>query len=230
MHWLPAAYRALAFEWGFKKKIMKLPSKKPKRLSHAYDFPSHLFHGHSPPCKHMPSSRTVIQGDNVDTASHTALLSTEILGIVKIEVLPPALPRHKSRKEKLKSCVFLQYFYWAGVRQTKDVCLPLEIFSAVAILLLLLKPMLPISSLETYSTTAHFGATEHSKRIHTVEVWLKFCGRQQLEWQRERTYEKFRSCVSVHILYSVPKRIFRVAIKIYKPDSTSMCLSAHKLF
>jgi len=31
----------------------------------------------------------------------------------------------------------------------EDVCLPLEIFSAVAILLLLLKPMPPISSLET---------------------------------------------------------------------------------
>lgn len=100
MDWVPA------FVWRFKKKTMKLLSKKPKGLSHACDFPFHLFHEHSTPCKRIQSSTVVIQGDKVDIVSHTAVLYTEISGTINTEVLPSALPRHKSEKESLQVCAF----------------------------------------------------------------------------------------------------------------------------
>ena len=100
MDWVPASV------WRFKKKTRKLLSKKPKSLSRACDFPFHLFHEHSTPCKRIHSSTMVIQGDKVDIVSHTAVLYTEILGTIKIEVLPSAFPRHKNKNERLKSCAF----------------------------------------------------------------------------------------------------------------------------
>lgn len=62
--------------------------KETKKAFHAYDFPFHLFHEHSPPCEHTHKSIVVIQGGKVDIVSYTVVFYPEILGNIKIEFLP----------------------------------------------------------------------------------------------------------------------------------------------
>lgn len=95
------SYEVLAFVWGFRKKIMKHLLKKLKKLSRAYDFPFHLFHEHSPPCKHTHKSTVVIQGDKVDIVSYTVVFYPEILGNIKIEFLPLISLDTKAKESKI---------------------------------------------------------------------------------------------------------------------------------
>lgn len=94
----------------------------------------------------------------MDIGSHTGGLYTEILGTIKIEFLPSDLPRHRNKKERPTSCAFKVFFTEQESDNKEDVCLPLECFSAVAILLLLLKPMPPIFPLEMF---------RHIPQLHT---------------------------------------------------------------
>lgn len=91
----------------------------------------------------------VIQGNKLQIVFHDVVLCTETRGTIKPESLPFYFPRHKSKKKRLKSSTLFCFTEQESNNKERRVFTSRMLF-AVAILLLLLKPMPPISSQETF--------------------------------------------------------------------------------